>query len=1068
MIRGVGMPLSARAQWCFVICLLATCCYHLQLADGGNSSTAVSRPTKAPKPSLPDTEDDLNCTDVDIRNDLRRLWLIENCTVINGYFHMVLIEKVPSTEFDKYVFKNLREVTGHMLFFRVINLVSLRQMFPNLMVIRGQQLLGPYALVFYYMTNMVEIGLKSLVAIQRGAVFSLHCPMLCHLDTIDWSEIGGLANGTKMANSFETPKTACNKAEVCRGCPRPFCWGSESCQRFYDGYNFSRQIKCHPECLGGCTGTAATDCRVCRGWKEDNRCVHECSAERFRFRLTNRCITHASCLQRNGFLHEDECVLECPAGYSETNVNEELADFSVRRCYQCQPSCPKVCDGAEIMYLSDAERLRGCTIINGTLHIRLSEDHPNLMQELQIGLGAIEEIMGILKVFRSSYIASLDFLTNLQIIHGLYTTDNSNFSLMVYENSNLQRLWNVDEKRTLKIVSRGMYFRNNPMLCNGPIAGLRAVTEYDQTNDTIDWGSNGYLQACLVKPFMARAAVLSSRNVTIFWSKYQAGSPQPPVAAPHQQHALLGYLIYYIRSNANKTSPYEGRGDVCSKFGWRSRYVALENATLIGAHYAYNLTRLRPFTRYAFYVRTYFNESINSATDEVGLSDVHEFTTKKDRPTSPLRVRTVRKSDSTITLGWQLLPSEREMVTTYHVDVFIQPDDRARLDQRNYCTHPLEPVAVELSEPASVTLCSKEFCCELEELEEDDDEGGEGEDEEEEDEITDEDEFFNENPQVDESGRNWGRRKKRSLHPQVAGTHGTWKTTRNRRHGGFEKMMLNIQRRASRAQGPVPRAHHRAVRNAKVNPEEEFVNRIYSQSFTAPNNEFMVTGLQPFRHYIFQLFACTTENGATLCSSYSLHSDRTAASPHYDQLVVNILADASVALNQSDVGSFVIRGPEIVMHFEEPIDSNGLTVAYYVEMKSVNESLGAGQHWDCITRLEHELRQHRYAFRNVTPGEYLLRAQTMSLAGAGPPSEWMFARVLAVEVPERDRGTTTGLRDGLIAFGVLLVIGIAAAGAFFWWQRKRSRGAQDDKIPLAVNDGNQVNLDDGFVNCSLK
>lgn len=45
-----------------------------------------------------------------------------------------------------------------MLFFRVINLVSLRKMFPNLMIIRGQQLLGPYALVFYYMTNMIEVS----------------------------------------------------------------------------------------------------------------------------------------------------------------------------------------------------------------------------------------------------------------------------------------------------------------------------------------------------------------------------------------------------------------------------------------------------------------------------------------------------------------------------------------------------------------------------------------------------------------------------------------------------------------------------------------------------------------------------------------------------------------------------------------------------------------------------------------------------------------------------------------------------------------------------------------------
>lgn len=55
-----------------------------------------------------DPEENDNCTDVDIRNDLHRLRQIENCTVINGYFHMVLIERVPSEEFDRYVFTKLR------------------------------------------------------------------------------------------------------------------------------------------------------------------------------------------------------------------------------------------------------------------------------------------------------------------------------------------------------------------------------------------------------------------------------------------------------------------------------------------------------------------------------------------------------------------------------------------------------------------------------------------------------------------------------------------------------------------------------------------------------------------------------------------------------------------------------------------------------------------------------------------------------------------------------------------------------------------------------------------------
>ncbi|XP_049549343.1 insulin receptor [Anopheles darlingi] len=1084
------------------VLLFGMCCYMQLLVDGVNVST-ISNQTIQPvngsvlsviEKKLPvgrgvsDTEENDNCTDVDIRNDLRRLRQIENCTVINGYFHMVLIERVPSEEFDRYVFTKLREVTGHMLFFRVINLVSLRKMFPNLMIIRGQQLLGPYALVFYYMTNMIEIGLKSLYSIQRGAVFSLHCPLLCHLDTINWTAI---ANGTKMMNSFETPKTVCNKAEVCRGCEQPFCWGSQNCQKFYKGYNFSGRIKCHSECLGGCTGNSSSQCLVCRGWKEGDHCVSDCSPDRLQFRLTNRCITRESCLRRGGLLHEQECVLECPAGYSPTNVDQEVADFSLHSCFQCEPSCPKVCPGAVIMYLSDADRLHGCTIVNGTLHIRMSEDHPNLETELQSRLGTIEEIMGILKVFRSNYIASLDFLTNVKIIHGVYTTDNSNFSLMVYENSNLQRLWNFEKKHSLQLMSRGVYFRNNPMLCTHEIQLLLGLTKHNTTNDTIVWPSNGYQQACTVKSFTAKAAVQSARNVTIVWYNNEpinstTGGDSSQTDNPQQQpgrHQLLGYLIFYMRLNQNRSSSYGG-GDVCSKFGWRSRYVSLDKAIVRGTHYMYNLTRLKPYTRYAFYVRTYYNESLNSTAEKVGLSDVREFMTKKDRPTSPLHLHTKRKTNHTITLGWKLLASERDMVTRYHIDVFIQPDEPERLDQRNYCRDPFEYGTMDggtTDQPLIVTLCSEEYCCELEDLDGDDDE--QEEEEEEEDDEDDGEQYegsgqagkgHREHPQVDETGRNWGRRRKRFVGDSWATSAGAQSSDR-----GFEMMMLRFQRdedeeTVHRHDNDWPARWIRdtgAKGDATPHPEDTFVNRIFSYGFESSTNEFTVTLLEPYRHYIFQLFACAVEEGKALCSSYSLHSERTLPSPLYDQLELRVGPARNAA---------VVRGSAIVLHFAEPTTANGLTVAYYVELRSTNDTIGLNR-TECITRLEHARQKGRYTFSNVPPGEYLVRAQAVSLAGAGPPTEWLFVLVLpsngdedAVPIPADAPTDTTvhSLRDGLIAFGVLLLLALVTAAGYCWWSRKWIcciRGA-DDKVPLAENDANELNAeaDDGFVNCSLK
>ncbi|XP_049283290.1 insulin-like peptide receptor [Anopheles funestus] len=1023
------------------VCLLVACCL-LVYAHGNHTPVRTSRDANDRDTTLENDADDNDprCMNVDIRNDLSRLSLIENCTVIRGFFQMVLLDRVPTAEFEKYSFPKLREVTGYMLFFRVIHLTTLRRMFPNLAVIRGQQLIGNYALVFYYMENMIEVGLKNLIAIQRGFVYTRHCPQLCHLDTIDWAAISGLDNSTKNLNSFETPKSVCNKFEVCRSCEPKYCWGSESCQKFYKGYNFNNRILCHPQCIGGCTGKLATQCNVCRGLKEGKQCVEQCSVDRLMFRPTKRCITMETCLNRGGLLFMNECVLECPAGYSTNNADQEQADFSIDKCYPCRYRCPKVCDGTEIMYLSDADRMRGCTIVNGTLHIRLTEDHPNLLEELRNGLGDIEEIMGILKVFRSNYISSLEFLTNLEIIHGLYTTDNSNFSLMVYENSNLQRLWNFEHKTSLRLLSRSMYFRNNELLCNAHIKLLRKIAEYDNTSDTIDWNSNGYMQACHVQPFLARFEVLSSRNVTIYWSKHN----------PNTYHRVQGYMIYYIRTKVDK-SPYEGR-DVCSKFGWKMRYVSVENVTIEGSFYAYNLTRLKPYTRYGFYVKAYYNETFNSATDLVGLSNMQYFKTAKDRPTPPLHVRTARKNESSITLAWQILESEQEMVYLYHVDVFIQPDVPAKFDQRDYCTHPHQPSTAHHDQAQIIDGCTEETCCGQEyeyekELEDDD----------EDDELTTPDDFFTEQTTMEDGARIGGRRKKRSAKQSAPDT--------------FEKSMLDLLKTADTE---VDHYERRTRRETTANIV--FVNRVDYRDFTTDNFEYSVTGLKPYTRYVFQLFACSEIN-TTSCSSYSLYTDRTNPSPYVDRLNVSIetemppvASDSAGAMNATSTSIVqTTYDNHVVLHFPEPTEVNGLTVAYRVETKAINGTY-LKRRSECFTRLQHELNHHRYTLLNVTPGEYLIRAQVVSLAGPGPFSEWFFVRVLE-PLPKIQSSDNTGLRDGLITLAVLLAVGVVL-GLLYLWRHQirclRRATERDDKIPLANHDGNQINLDDGFVNCPLK
>lgn len=139
--------------------------------------------------------------------------------MIEGFLHIVLIEAPDHTggEFSNYTFPDLREITGYLLLYRVFGLRSIGQIFPNLAVIRGQQLLFDFSFVVYELMQLQvsvwtifihpfhsftnfsfsffffqsqEIGLKSLTELQRGSVLIEKNPNLCYVDTIDWARIG--------------------------------------------------------------------------------------------------------------------------------------------------------------------------------------------------------------------------------------------------------------------------------------------------------------------------------------------------------------------------------------------------------------------------------------------------------------------------------------------------------------------------------------------------------------------------------------------------------------------------------------------------------------------------------------------------------------------------------------------------------------------------------------------------------------------------------------------------------------------------------------------------------------
>lgn len=128
------------------------------------------------------------CKSLDIRNTPSELRQLENCTVIEGFLLITLVNTHITSEFDE-TFPLLTEVTEFIIIYQVHNLRSLAQIFPNLSVIRGRNLFEGYALIVYSNMHLEQLGLSKLTTISRGGIRIEKNVMLCFVKTIDWTQI---------------------------------------------------------------------------------------------------------------------------------------------------------------------------------------------------------------------------------------------------------------------------------------------------------------------------------------------------------------------------------------------------------------------------------------------------------------------------------------------------------------------------------------------------------------------------------------------------------------------------------------------------------------------------------------------------------------------------------------------------------------------------------------------------------------------------------------------------------------------------------------------------------------
>jgi len=80
--------------------------------------------------------------------------------------------------------------------------------------------------------------------------------------------------------------------------------------------------------------------------------------------------------------------------------------------------------------------------------------------------------------------------------------------MVLYENPNLQTIWDWNEKKYFKILNGHIFFHYNNKLCLSVIKELQnKINASDTSKDFVSTESNGYKHTCDVKPMESYSKV---------------------------------------------------------------------------------------------------------------------------------------------------------------------------------------------------------------------------------------------------------------------------------------------------------------------------------------------------------------------------------------------------------------------------------------------------------------------------------------------------------------------------------------------------------------------------------
>uniref|UniRef100_A0A1B6DYS9 Tyrosine-protein kinase receptor n=1 Tax=Clastoptera arizonana TaxID=38151 RepID=A0A1B6DYS9_9HEMI len=953
------------------------------------------------------------CQSQDIRNSVDQFLQLRGCEVIEGFLQIVLIDKAEESEYSNLTFPELREITGYLLMYRVNNLRSLSKLFPNLSVIRGHDLFFNYALVVFEMLHLQELGLTSLTDIVRGGVYFVKNPMLCYIDTIDWNLIirqSPKSTDVKSQDDIQEfqfiknnkPKNECPICSTKKNCTNNSCWNGQECQKVCPSHCGSRTCNdkgecCDDHCIGGCSGPGPNNCLACRGVLFQNECLEKCPANVFEY-MNRRCVAESECRnmpkprQVSGQEYTPEeyipeknvswkpfqgmCIMKCPPSFLEKEVKDSMGR-SYYICEPCKGYCKKECPGANVDSISSAQKLRDCTYITGSLEIQI-RGGSNVVKELEDNLKMIEEIHGYLKIVRSFPLVSLNFLKKLRLIHGK-KLESQKYALVVLDNQNLVELWDWDNRETdFKILGGKLFFHFNPKLCLYKIDRLKQVANLpDYTDLEVAPSSNGDKVACNVTELEATVYKTESKAVLIKWKQF----------AHYDARTLLGYVVYSIKAPYNNITMYDGR-DACGGDEWRVDDVSAptsNDTSPTTPELVYILTRLDPYTQYAFYVRTY-----TIATEKIGAqSKIQYFMTHPDIPSAPLALKASSISSSELNIHWSPPSFPNGNVTHYVVTVKWEREDADFLEQRNYCSEPLVVMEKQPAQPppdeehsSEGTTTAEGGICDCKKDENDKLKKEKDKEKEIQFQILFEDALHN---QVFI---------KRTGFADLPDNGDTSPSPSANNRPSREKREISYREQKGLQGNHFPSTSEREKQNP-ISKIAQSKNKIVNNGYESfehvvwSRNNLVVKNLRHYAIYTISVIACRERipqerPDAGNCSAKSIVSARTQQLGTADD-VQDLKVQVQTMSNHS-LG-------EVLLKWEEPLAPNGLIVTYQIEYRRVDiENIKPTV--ECITRKQFQNKNNSYTLKNLAPGNYSVRLRATSLADNGKytPIQYFFIK----------------------------------------------------------------------------